>query len=180
MPKKHLKKLAPSPGWLKRSGIVHVLGDQIHNPNLWHLNRHSAAGAAFIGVFCAFLPMPFQMFLAALLALWFHKNLPLSVAFVWISNPFTYAPMFYFNYLLGSLLIGASNRPFSIQLSWDWLTSEMMYFWQPLLLGSVITGLIAGAISYALMKAYWRWKVTQNWRERCEKRDVTPGTKSSD
>lgn len=170
MPKKRLKKFLPSPGKLKRMGLVHILGDQIHNPNLWHLNRHSAAGAAFIGVFCAFLPMPFQMFLAALLALWFHKNLPLSIAFVWVSNPFTYAPMFYLNYCVGALLIGESDRPFSIRLTVEWLTNDMLYYWQPLILGSLIVGTLAGALSFALMKSYWRWKVTKNWQKRIEKR----------
>jgi len=188
MPKKRLKKYLPSPGKLKRLGLVHILGDQIHNPNLWHLNRHSAAGAAFIGVFCAFLPMPFQMFLAALLALWLHKNLPLSIAFVWISNPFTYAPMFYLNYRVGALLIGESDRPFLIRLTVEWLTNDMLYYWQPLILGSLIVGTIAGALSFALMKGYWRWKVTKNWQKRIEKRQQqftaeeasSPATKSDD
>ncbi|MBL4606711.1 MAG: DUF2062 domain-containing protein [Pseudomonadales bacterium] len=170
MPKDRLKKFIPSPSKLKSMGLVHVLGDQIHNPNLWHLNRRSAAGAAFIGVFCAFQPMPFQMFLAALLALWLHKNLPLSITFVWLSNPLTYGPMFYLNYSIGALLIGESDHPFSIQLSLEWLTNDLLYYWQPLILGSVIVGTVAGATSYVLMKAYWRWKVMKSWQKRIEKR----------
>lgn len=162
----------PSPSKLKSMGLVHVLGDQIHNPNLWHLNRRSAAGAAFIGVFCAFLPMPFQMFLAALLALWFHKNLPLSAAIVWISNPFTYAPMFYINYKLGALFLGESDRPFSIELTVEWLTNDMLYYWQPLILGSLIAGTLGGALSYALMNYFWRWKVMKSWEKRIKRRQV--------
>ena len=170
MPKKLLKKYLPSPSKLKDSGLVHVLGDQIHNPNLWHLNRRSAAGAAFIGIFCAFLPMPFQMLLAGLLALWFHKNLPLSVTFVWASNPLTYAPMFYINYKVGALFLGESDRPFSIRLTIEWLTNDMLFYWQPLILGSLIVGTIAGALSYVLMNAYWRWKVMKSWQKRISRR----------
>ena len=46
------------------------------------------------------------MLLAALIAIWLKVNLPLSVALVWVSNPITMGPMFYFAYKLGALLMG--------------------------------------------------------------------------
>lgn len=166
MPKRLIGKFLPSPAKLKNSALAHILGEQIHNPNLWHLNRRSAAGAAFIGFFCAFLPIPFQMGLAALLALWFHKNLPLSIALVWLSNPFTYAPMFYFNYRLGSLILGESENTFSFEMSWEWLANDFFLYSGPLALGSVIAGLSAGTIGYFIISSYWRWKVVQRWEKR--------------
>ena len=58
-------------------------------PELWHLHRRSVGGAFFIGLFCAFMPVPSQMVLAALLALVARCNLPIAVGLVWVTNPLT-------------------------------------------------------------------------------------------
>ena len=50
----------------------------------------------------AFLPVPFQMVLAALGALWRRVNLPLAVALICITNPLTMAPAFYLCYKVGA------------------------------------------------------------------------------
>ena len=49
------------------------------HPRLWHLNRHSAAGAVAIGLFCGLIPGPLQMIGAAIGALVFRVNLPLGL-----------------------------------------------------------------------------------------------------
>jgi uncharacterized protein (DUF2062 family) len=38
-----------------------------------------------VGLFCAFIPVPFQMLLAAPSAIIFSANLPVSIALVWIA-----------------------------------------------------------------------------------------------
>jgi uncharacterized protein (DUF2062 family) len=49
-----------------------------------------------VGLFCAFIPVPFQMLLAAPSAIIFSANLPVSIALVWITNPITMPPIFFF------------------------------------------------------------------------------------
>ena len=61
---------------------LHLLGDWIYASNLWHINRYSASMAFFVGLFVAFMPIPGQMVLAAVLAVLFGCNLPLSVGLV--------------------------------------------------------------------------------------------------
>ena len=68
---------------------------------------HLARGLA-IGMFWAFLPIPFQMFPAALFCFFARGNLPLALVAVWISNPLTYAPIFYFEYQFGAFLLSES------------------------------------------------------------------------
>ncbi|WP_159217560.1 DUF2062 domain-containing protein, partial [Klebsiella pneumoniae] len=78
----------------------------LYNPNLWCLNRRSAAGAFAVGLFMAFVPLPSQMIMAAGLAIVLGVNLPLSIALVWITNPITMPVIFYFTYKLGAWLMG--------------------------------------------------------------------------
>ena len=98
------------------------LGDILHEPNLWHINRHSVARAFLVGIWFCFIPMPFQMLAAAFFAIWFNANLPLSVVLVWISNPVTMPPMFYFNYKIGAWALDRPVLSFDFELSWSWIS----------------------------------------------------------
>lgn len=57
-----------------------------------------------IGMFWAFVPMPFQMVPATLFCLLSYANLPIALLSVWISNPLTYIPIFYAQYKIGMWL----------------------------------------------------------------------------
>ena len=170
MPKRLIRKYLPSPSAIKNNRSLHVLGSRIHDPNLWHLNRRSVSGAVFVGLYVAFMPIPFQMVLAAFLAILFNVNLPLSTCLVWISNPLTYWPIFYFAYKLGSLVLGLPKGEFHFELSWRWLREDFLDFWQPLLTGSVLAGLIFGFAGFLLLRLYWRIMVTKRWQQRRERK----------
>src|SRR5512147_2610202 len=63
------------------------LGDKLHQSHLWHINRHSVARAFAVGGFAMYTPpLPWQMVIAAVLAVYFEANLPIAVALVWITN----------------------------------------------------------------------------------------------
>ena len=87
MPKKFLRKYLPNPKQIRELPALRPLGKWLQEPELWHLHRRSVSGAVFIGMFCAFMPIPFQMVVAASLAVFSRCNLPISVALVWITNP---------------------------------------------------------------------------------------------
>lgn len=181
MPRQFFRKYLPDPEQLRRYRSLQFLGNLLANPDLWHINRRSLAGAAFVGIFCGFMPIPFQMALAALLALQVHCNLPFSVILVWFSNPFTYVPIFYFNYQLGSGLLNVSMPPpeeTGISLKrltdFDWMAENLLAIWQillPLWFGSLLAGLVAGTLGWILVRLGWRVMVTRNWRLRRATRD---------
>ena len=161
MPKRLFRKYLPSPERIKANKSLAFLGTVLADPNLWHINRHSLAGAAFIGVFSAFLPIPAQMMLAAVLAVRFKCNLPLSVLLVWITNPLTIAPVFYFTYRIGAWLLGMPPHvPEHVTITW--LVEQLAPLW----LGSVLCGLILGTTSWGVVKLIWRLSVVRRWQQR--------------
>lgn len=170
MPKKTLKSLMPSAARVREIKSLHILGDWIYETNLWHLNRYSASMAFFVGLFMAFMPVPGQMPLAALLALMLRCNLPISVCLVWITNPLTMPALFFMAYRVGALIINVPVTAIEFELSFNWLSHQLANIWQPFLLGCLICGLFFGCLGYFVISMLWRWRVSVHWRERKRRR----------
>lgn len=170
MPKKFFKRFMPHHEKIHSHKGLRVLGPLLHDPNLLHLNRRSVSGAVGVGLFLAFVPVPFQMLLAAISAIAIRINLPITVAMVWITNPITIPPMFFFAYKVGTWLLGTPKQDFNFELSWTWITESLGTIWEPFLLGCFFVGSIAGLLGSVLIRALWRLKVQQSWRERRQKR----------
>lgn len=166
MPKKFIQRFSPKPETLKAHPHLKYFGDILQNPNLWHLNRRSAAGAVAIGLFCAWMPIPFQMLLASILAMIFSVNLPLSACLVWISNPITMPPLFYGAYLLGAYLLEEPLVDFTFELSYQWLAQMFETIAPALILGSFIFAILSAASGYFLLRIVWRISITQKWQRR--------------
>ncbi|QCU90352.1 DUF2062 domain-containing protein [Thiomicrorhabdus sediminis] len=167
MPKKLIKRYLPHPDKIKKAKGLGVLGEWLHNPNIWHLNRHSVSKAFIIGLFWMSIPIPSQMITAAISAVLFRANLPLSVALVWISNPITMGPIFYFNYLVGTWILGTeAEEELGFELSWNWIIHTLGDLWLPLYLGSAVVGIALGILAYLLIQLAWRMHVIQNWNNR--------------
>lgn len=165
MPRHLVRKYLPTPEKIRNNRSLKFLGHALSDPNLWHINRHSLAGAAFNGVFCALLPMPFQMVLAAFLAMGFRWNLPLSIVLVWTTNPLTIIPVFTATWWVGATLLGLDNNaPDTITL--EWLLGQVI----PITFGSVLSGLVLGTLAYATVKLLWRYTVIRHWRQRQRRR----------
>jgi len=156
----------PDHATIKRQKCLNCLGHLLHNPALWHLNRHSVAGAFFVGLLIAFVPVPFQMLLAASMAIAVHVNIPISVALVWFTNPLTMAPLFYSAYKVGQWILGLPDHPFQFEVSWNWLLHGLHHIWQPFLLGCLVMGLASGVLGYVFVRFAWRFLVIHKWRSR--------------
>ncbi len=176
MPRHLLKRLAPDHRKIRDHKHLQIFGTLLHDPNLWHLNRRSVAGAFAIGLFWAMIPMPFQMVAAAATAILWRANLPISVALVWVSNPLTMPPIFYFNYLVGTWLLPNCQPIGEMEMSMEWFTHSLGEIWQPLYLGSVVVGLVLGALGYAGMRGFWRWHVVRQYRRRGQRGRKTPSS----
>ncbi len=170
MPKNLLRRYLPNPSEVRRHPALKPVSKWLQDPEIWHLHKRSVAGAAFIGLFCAFLPIPFQMLVAAGLAIFSHCNLPLSMALVWITNPLTIPPIFYFTYRLGAWLLDVDVQVQAIELTWDWWRENLGRIGYPLIFGSLVCGWVSGVTGFVLVRVAWRFHVVRRWRERQAKR----------
>jgi len=170
MPKKVLSRWLPDPRKIATNRAIRWMGPMFMDPNLFHINRASISSSFFFGIFVAFLPIPGQTILAALLALFFRTNLPVAVGLSWIGNPLTFAPILMFTYSLGVLLLGLEFIDFNIELSWSWGISQGKLIWLPILVGSLVAGIACGSLGYVIINQLWKWEVLRKWEERQKNR----------
>ncbi len=170
MARKLFKRFLPEHDHIRNHPSVKIFGSLLHDPNLWHLNRRSVSVAFFIGLFVAFVPLPIQMLIAALAAIVFRANLPLSVILVWITNPVTMPAMFYFAYKVGAVLMDLPPQNFAFELSWSWIGAELLHKWRPFLLGCFVSGLFSGLLGAATVHTLWRVHVIHRWHKRQQAR----------
>lgn len=170
MPRKFIRRIMPDHHLIRNHKRLQVFGALLHDPNLWHLNRRSVAGAFAVGLFMAFVPVPFQMLLAGAAAIMVRVNLPLAVSLVWITNPLTMPPIFFATYKLGAWLMGITPQPIRFELSFNWLASELGAAWQPFLLGSLVVATGSAALGYTVIRLLWRWHIVKAYQERRRRR----------
>ncbi|HWV14223.1 MAG TPA: DUF2062 domain-containing protein [Cellvibrio sp.] len=162
------KKLVPTPEAIKASKSLRFLGDLIHDPNLFHLNRRSVSRAAFWGILIGLLPpIPIHTPAAAAAALFGRCNLPLVLAIVWISNPVTIPIIAYELYQLGCLVLHITPVS-TLELSWN-----MFYqIWRPYLVGSALGSVSAALLGYFACNYLWRLNVKRKWKARSKLREA--------
>ena len=170
MPRGFLKRHLPKADAIREQPLLRPVRHLLHEPSLWHLHRGSMANACFVGMFCAFMPIPGQTVVAVAMALALRCNLPIVLILIQITNPLTIAPMFFFAYRLGAWLLGTEATLAEFELSWGWLADNIALLWQPLLLGSVICGWVSGVTLMLAARLLWRLHVIRRWRERRERR----------
>jgi uncharacterized protein (DUF2062 family) len=166
MSRRLIKRYLPDHGKIRDHKHLRFFGKLLHDPHLWHLNRRSVSGACAVGLFSAFVPIPFQMALAAGIAMVVRVNLPIAASLVWITNPVTMPPIFYIAYKIGAWILREPERKFSFELSFEWLANGLHTVWQPFLLGCFVLGTLSAATGYALARRLWRWRVVVDWQAR--------------
>ena len=172
MPKRLIKQWMPDSDTIRHNRYISMFGTLLHDPNLWHFNRRSVSGGFAVGLFMAFIPVPFQMLIAAGIAIASRVNIVVAAALCWITNPITMAPIFYGAYLLGNTILGEEGDKFEFEMSWQWLQTGFLEIWQPFLLGCLIMAVTASVIGALSIRMLWRWQVIQNWGKRRKLRRI--------
>jgi uncharacterized protein (DUF2062 family) len=164
MPRELLKKYMPDPERIKNHKNLQFLGARLHDPNLWHLNRRSVSMAFAVGLFVAWIPSPTQMAMAAICAFYCRANLPIAVGLVWITNPITMPPLFYFAYLIGLNVLNLPSGNFSLDAV---LSGDIVV---PFLTGCLVLGILCSTGGYFGIQYFWHYNVMQRWQARKARR----------
>ena len=106
------------------------------------------------------------MWLSAGLAIPFRVNLPLSVATVWVTNPFTIPPIFYGAYKVGTTVLGTKPEHFEFQFSWQWVVESLNTIGPAFLVGCGICSVFFGLLGYFSLNWVWRFQVKKAWERR--------------
>lgn len=169
MPRKFLKRIMPDHNTMREHPHLQRFGQRILDPKLWHLNRKRVALGVAIGLFIGLIPLPLQMLIVVPIALLIRANLPFAVMGVWITNPLTVAPIYYFEYKLGAMILDMPIGQYAFSLSWEWFSREFAMIWQPLLLGSFICATVAAILGVIFVRIAWRLVVIRSWLQRKKK-----------
>jgi len=98
--------------------------------------------------------------------------LPIASMGVWITNPLTMAPVYFFAYKVGAWVLDVPVERYAFTMTWEWFTHEFLAIWQPLLLGCFICGVISALLAILSVRFFWRLMVVRSWLQR--KNKITP------
>jgi len=119
----------------------------------------NAKGLA-IGVFSGCFPFfGFQTLIGVFFAKLAKGNIFLAAIGTWISNPFTYIPLYYFNYKVGSIFLNnPSNNIIEKNLVIDDLWKQGSIFSLRIILGSSCVGFLLALISGSIVLFIYKIK----------------------
>ncbi len=159
MPRKKLKKILPTHEKIKKQKFLKIFGNFLHKREIWSLSRKRVVTGVFIGIFVAMLPMPLQMVLACFLAIVLNANLPISFILIFISNPLTMPPIFYFEYKIGNLFLKPENI---IEFNFDSMYDNFDQIALSLWTGAIIVGIFTSVICTIIVNFLWIYTVKKN------------------
>ena len=117
-------------------------------------NRRAVTKGLLVGLFWGFIPMPFQMAGVIVTTPLMRFNVPIGLATVWLSNPITYPPLWYLEYLTGNLILGRDGIS-DIQLTMQWFQEHWDDIVVPLYVGTAFYSTVVSYLIYLFVN--WLW-----------------------
>ena len=135
----------------------------------FNINRKMITRGIFMGLFWGFIPMPMQMLAVLAVTPLIRFNVPMAIAMVWLSNPFTMPPMYYMEYLTGNFILGREGIA-DIELTLAWFSDNMGDILVPLYVGTAFYSIVVSSLVYLFVNWLWIRSVKDEKDEKDEKR----------
>lgn len=166
-----MKRWLPTREQLKRSRWLAPLAHHLEDERLWHMERGSVARAVAIGLFFGLI-LPVAQFLFAVgCAIWLRGHVAVAAGATLITNPLTFAPVYWLAHRLGSALLGrdadaaeqeaqvveaqteaAAATQGWLHSAWDVIAGAGA----PLVLGLAVMAVVGAALGFTLVWLLWR------------------------
>lgn len=170
-----LKKWLPTDADLQKYPYLQLLMKKLRYAEIWRVDRRSIAKGIAAGLFVCYLPLPFQMLLAALLACLCRANLSIAILMTWVSNPLTFVPINLFICQVGAWVLGVRYTLPKTYVALDWTHESVkmfahdLYYWffslgKVYVVGLPIVSVGSALLGYAFVQLSWR--VVVYWRRR--------------
>lgn len=177
---KRFHRFLPDPQTLRGHRALRWLGPTLHHPRLWHVNRRGIAMGLAVGVFFGLLMPVAQILFAAVAALVLRANIPAAVGSTLITNPVTFAPVYYAAYHLGAWMLGHADVPLAeVDLEHVAAKTETgLALWMdrlatvgpPLALGLLTLAVSLSVLIYFAVHWAWRLRIMRAWQRRRARR----------
>ncbi len=131
-------------------------------------SRKMITRGVVLGLFIAFIPMPMQMAATLLFMPFFRFNVPIAVAMVWITNPFTMPPIYTIEYYTGSFLLNMQVS--DVEMTIDWFKENLDDIFIPLYFGAFFYSIISSIGAYFLIPHLWKKSVDRDKKKHHSKR----------
>lgn len=171
----YLRRWLPTREKLEQNRWLRWLSPFFAHPRLWHWSRRGVSLGVALGIFFGLLIPIAQIPLSAAAAVVMRANLPAAVASTLVTNPVTFAPIYYAAYRLGLWVSGEAGEAELTEAALiaeaeshapDSLWSRLTSMGRPLLIGLAILASFSGLVTYLAITLLWRWRVLAKRRAR--------------
>ncbi|MCL4409280.1 MAG: DUF2062 domain-containing protein [Gammaproteobacteria bacterium] len=168
------RRFIPTQESLMNNRWLKWLTPWLAHPKLWHWSRRGVALGVALGVFFGLLIPIAQIPITAAAAVILRANLPVAAASTLVTNPVTFAPVYYGAYQLGSWVTGDTTplvdfetieQPSETEVEKGFFES-IQALGKPLLVGLSIIASISGVLTYFIIDFLWRWRTGSRWKKR--------------
>jgi uncharacterized protein len=166
-----MKRWVPTREKIMASRWLGPVAHHLEDDRLWHMERGSVARAVAIGVFFGFLLPTAQFIFAVSCAIWLRGHVAVAAASTLVTNPLTFAPVYWLAHRIGSTLLGRSG-PMATEeaaiveaqteatiAAEGWLLAALQSVQAagaPLILGLAVLAVVGAAVGYGIVFLLWR------------------------
>ncbi|TIC83638.1 DUF2062 domain-containing protein [Crenobacter intestini] len=170
--KKTLRRWLPDAKTVRENRSLRWLAPFLGRDELWYLSRRGVALGMAVGVFFGLLTPFAQILFAVAVSILLRANVAAAALSTLVTNPVTFAPVYWLAYRVGQWLLGGSGAPPADHSS---LLADLTGVGKPLLVGLVLFAFTVSPLVYFGVNGLWRASSAWAWRRRSRRRARAAG-----
>lgn len=166
-----MRRWFPNREEIVRSRWIAPMAHHLEDDRLWNMERGCVARAVAIGLFFGLVLPTAQFILAVGCAIWLRGNVAIAAGATLITNPLTFAPVYWLAHRIGSVLLGrdmseADEAAAAVRAQTEaaaaaqgWLAAAVdtvLSAGAPLVLGLWVLAVSCSVLGFAAVWLLWR------------------------